>query len=258
MAKKNLLHLLIEKFPDYSEKELFALIMCGDVKYNGGRIKNPKEKVDVKGSVEISGEKYVSRGGYKLESGLQDFNYDVTDLVVIDAGCSTGGFTDCLLQHGASKVYAVDVGFNQLAWSLKQDQRVVDMEKTNIMAVESLDPVPHLAVADLSFRSITGPAVKLFHLICGSEIIVLVKPQFEWKDPEEGFKGIVKDPGIITDICREVVSDLREDGIFVKNITLSQVKGRKGNQELLFLLTNKKEDEMLNSEDVLISLLNEE
>lgn len=241
MAKKNLLHVLKERFPEIEEKKLFAHIMCGEVICNGGRIKNPKEKIKTDSNIEIEGMKYVSRGGFKLESGLDAFNYDVNDLVVIDAGCSTGGFTDCLLQRGAKKVFAIDVGSNQLAWSLVNDPRVVPMEKTNIMSIDSLEPTPDFAVADLSFRSILGPASKLFDLISGDEILVLVKPQFEWEDPDDDFNGVVREGETVLSICLNLVDKLEASAIFVKDVTLSKTKGRKGNQELLFLLTCNKD-----------------
>lgn len=240
MAKKNLLHVLIERFPEINEKKLFAHIMCGEVICNGGRIKNPKEKIKTDSEITIEGLKYVSRGGFKLESGLDDFGLNVEGRVVIDAGCSTGGFTDCLLQRGADKVFAIDVGNNQLAWSLINDSRVVAMEKTNIMSIEKLEPKPDFAVADLSFRSILGPASKLFDLITGDEILVLVKPQFEWENPDDSFNGVIKEGETIFSICITLIDKLRESGIFVKDVTLSKTKGRKGNQELLFLLTKSK------------------
>lgn len=239
MAKKNLLHVLKERYPEIDEKSLFAYIMCGDVICNGGRIKDPKLKVDTKSDIEIKGMKYVSRGGYKLESGLDIFQYDVKDLICIDAGCSTGGFTDCLLQRGAEKVFAIDVGTNQLAWSLVNDERVIEMQQTNIMSIDNLDPKPDFAVADLSFRSVLEPAVKLLELISGDEIIVLVKPQFEWENPDKDFKGVVKEGETILSICLNLIDKLEESGVYTKDVCLSGTKGRKGNQELLFLLTTK-------------------
>lgn len=255
MAKKNLLHILKERYPEIEEKKLFAHIMCGDVICNGGRIKNPKEKIKADSPIEIVGMKYVSRGGFKLESGLDAFSYDVNNRVVIDAGCSTGGFTDCLLQRGAKKVYAIDVGSNQLAWSLVNDKRVVAMEKTNIMSIDSLDPVPDFAVADLSFRSILGPASKLFSLISGSEILVLVKPQFEWEDPDDDFDGVIREGETILSICINLINKLEESSIYVKDVTLSKTKGRKGNQELLFLLTNNSQNKNRDIINILTKLL---
>ncbi|MBN2617121.1 MAG: TlyA family RNA methyltransferase [Spirochaetales bacterium] len=243
-----------ERYPEIEEKKLFAYIMCGDVVCNGGRIRNPKEKVKSNSVVYIEGMKYVSRGGYKLESGLDKFNYSVKDLTVIDAGCSTGGFTDCLLQRGAKKVFAIDVGSNQLAWSLVNDARVVPMEKTNIMSIDSLDPRPDFAVADLSFRSVLSPAKKLFELISGDEIIVLVKPQFEWENPDQDFNGVIKEGETILSICINLIEKLEDIGIYVKDITLSKTKGRKGNQELLFLLTTESSKSHLNSTELLLEV----
>lgn len=255
MAKKNLLHILKDRYPEIPEKKLYAHILCGEVVCNGGRIKNPKEKFSTDSDITIKGMKYVSRGGFKLESGLDNFNYNVTGMVVIDAGCSTGGFTDCLLQRGASKVFAIDVGSNQLAWSLVKNPGVVAMEKTNIMSVKKLDPRPHFAVADLSFRSVLGPASKLFDLISGNEILVLVKPQFEWEDPDKDFDGVVREGETIISICMNLISKLEEESIYVKDVTLSGTKGRKGNQELLFLLTKSLSDKKESTESVLNGLL---
>lgn len=255
MVRKNLLHILKERYPEIDEKKLFAHIMCGEVICNGGRIKNPKEKIKTDSIISIEGMKYVSRGGYKLESGLDDFNIDVTDRIVIDAGCSTGGFTDCLLQRGASRVFAIDVGSNQLAWSLVNDSRVTAMEKTNIMSIDELDPMPDFAVADLSFRSILGPALKLFELIKGDEILVLVKPQFEWEDPDESFNGVIKEGETILSICINLIGKLEDSGVYVKNVTLSKTKGRKGNQELLFLLTTVKNNKEVDLDNKLKELL---
>lgn len=239
MAKKNLLHILKDRYPEIDEKTLFAFIMCGDVICNGGRIKDPKLKVDTNSEIEIKGMKYVSRGGFKLESGLEEFNYNVQGLVCIDAGCSTGGFTDCLLQRGAEKVFAIDVGTNQLAWSLVNDDRVIEMQQTNIMSIDSLDPTPDFAVADLSFRSVLEPAKKLLELVSGDEILVLVKPQFEWENPDKDFKGVVKKGETILSICFNLMDKLENNGVYTKDVCLSGTKGRKGNQELLFLLTKK-------------------
>lgn len=254
MAVKNLLHILKDKYPEIPEKKLFAHIMCGEVICNGGRIKNPKERVKTDSDIRIEGMKYVSRGGFKLESGLDAFSYDVKDKVVIDAGCSTGGFTDCLLQRGAKKVFAIDVGSNQLAWSLVNNPDVIAMEKTNIMSIETLSPKPDFAVADLSFRSVLGPASRLFNLISGSEILVLVKPQFEWEDPDEDFDGVIREGETIISICMNLVEKLKEESIYVKSLTLSGTKGRKGNQELLFLLSTNKSETIQNIEKTLSEL----
>ncbi len=255
MAIKNLLHILKDRYPDIEEKKLFAHIMCGEVICNGGRIKNPKQKFKTDCDITIEGMKYVSRGGFKLEDGLEAFNCSVHGLICIDAGCSTGGFTDCLLQNGASKVFAVDVGSSQLAWSLVNNPQVVPMEKTNIMSIEELIPKPHFAVADLSFRSVLRPAQKLFSLISGSEILVLVKPQFEWEKPDENFNGVIKEGNTIISICLNLIEKLSSNGIYSKKIALSKTKGRRGNQELLFLLTTKQSQKISNIELLLNNLL---
>jgi 23S rRNA (cytidine1920-2'-O)/16S rRNA (cytidine1409-2'-O)-methyltransferase len=157
----------------------------------------------------------------------------------LDAGCSTGGFTDCLLQGGASFVHAVDVGYNQLDYSLRVNSKVYVHEKTNIMHIENLDPVPFGAVADLSFRSIADAAAKTLTLVSGKFLIALVKPQFEVEDPDESFDGIIRNTEEIYSIALEVLNKLWDEGSYVEKTALSPVKGRKGNQELLFLIRSE-------------------
>lgn len=239
MKKKALLDLLTELYPHLSRKELFTEIMCGKVKIMGETIKDPKRKVYVESYPDIGFKKYVSRGGYKLEKVLSDWKIPIEGNGFLDAGCSTGGFTDCLLQAGAAFVHAVDVGYNQLDYSLRVHDRVYVQERMNIMHLEKLDPEPYAAVADLSFRSITDAAAKLLTLVSGKLLIALVKPQFEIKDPHDDFDGILRDSNEIFKVTFNVLNKLWEEGSYVQETALSPVKGRKGNQELLFLITNR-------------------
>jgi len=239
MKKLSLLDLLCRHYPDLERKELFSEIMCGKVRLNGETIRDPKRKVPAEAVPNISRKKYVSRGGYKLEKVLKFWNIDVKGKGFLDAGASTGGFTDCLLQNGASFVHAVDVGYNQLDYSLRSDSRVHVHEKTNIMHLESLDPPPSGAVADLSFRSISDAASKILSLTTGRFLIALVKPQFEIRQPDDSFDGIIRDSGEILKVAMEVLYRLRDEGCFVSRVDLSPVKGKKGNQELLFLITDR-------------------
>ncbi|MBI9098511.1 MAG: TlyA family rRNA (cytidine-2'-O)-methyltransferase [Spirochaetaceae bacterium] len=255
MKKKNLLDLLTDHFPHISRKELFSEIMCGKVKINGETIKDPKRKVSVKSEPEIGFKKYVSRGGYKLEQVLSLWDIKVENHGFLDAGCSTGGFTDCLLQNGAAFVHAVDVGYNQLDYSLRKNNLVYVHEKTNIMQIESLDPRPWGAVADLSFRSITEAAAKLLSLVSGEFLIALVKPQFEIQNPDKDFDGIVRSSQKIYNIVLNVLERLWSEGSFVQKIALSPVKGRKGNQELLFLITKNEGRKLEELAEELNSLL---
>jgi len=241
MKKKPLLDVLTDLYPDMSRKDLFTEIMCGKVKIKGETIRDPKQKVSLDSVPEIGIRKYVSRGGYKLENVLTQWNIQIEGNGFLDAGCSTGGFTDCLLQSGASFVHAVDVGYNQLDYSLRVNEKVLVHEKTNIMHIEKLTPLPYGAVADLSFRSITEAAAKLLTLVSGKILIALVKPQFEIKDPNEDFDGIIRDTEEIYKVTVNVLEKLWNEGSFVQKAALSPVKGRKGNQELLFLITNRED-----------------
>ena len=239
MKKKTLLDLLTDLYPHLSRKELFTEIMCGKVKVSGETIKDPKRKVSIESQPELGIKKYVSRGGYKLEKVLDLWGINVDGNGFLDAGCSTGGFTDCLLQAGASFVHAVDVGYNQLDYSLRVHDKVYVQEKTNIMHLESLDPIPYAAVADLSFRSITDAASKLLSLVSGKQLIALVKPQFEISNPDDDFDGVIRNSEDIYTVVYDVLLQLKDEGSFVEKMALSPVKGRKGNQELLFLIRDK-------------------
>lgn len=154
-----LLQALREQFPSLSTDELTAQVVCRRVWVDDQVVTDPKQVIARSAKLVIDQSRpYVSRGGYKLEGALQAFGLDVKGLVLLDAGSSTGGFTDCLLAHGARLVHAVDVGYNQLDWKLRSDERVVVHERTNIMGVEELSPTPDAATCDLSFRSISGAA----------------------------------------------------------------------------------------------------
>ncbi len=247
MKKIPLFQKVQEEFPDYPPKELYAMILCGEVITAGQVLKNPKERVSADSAIQIRTKKYVSRGGLKLEKALKLWNPSLEGKIILDAGCSTGGFTDCLLQHGASSVYAVDVGFNQLDYSLRTNPAVRVMEKTNIMHLDVLDPQPDWAVADLSFRSIRSAASKIIGLTRDKFLISLIKPQFEWKNPDSDFQGVIKDPRRISDIALEVMEELREEGAYVLKAAASPVPGRKGNRELLFWIST---DEKLSYPDM--------
>ena len=179
---------------------------------------------------------FVSRGGFKLDKALKVFPVDPADKVCIDCGASTGGFTDVLLQHGAAKVYAVDVGYGQLAWKLRNDQRVVNLERTNLRYVdETLIPEPlDLAVMDVSFISVklVLPAVKAL-LKPGADYICLIKPQFEAGREEVGKKGVVRDAAVHEEVVRGVLAFAREIGFSVMGLDYSPIKGPEGNIEYI-------------------------
>lgn len=236
MKKRKVLDILSDLFPDKNRESLLAHVLCGEVRRGNETLKDPKQLLPADSALTLSCKKYVSRGGEKLEGALDFWDIPVQGRTCLDAGCSTGGFTDCLLQRGAGKVYAVDVGFNQLAYSLRTDSRVSVMEKTNIMALSGFDEPPDLAVCDLSFRSIRKAAAHILSMIHGGELIALIKPQFEADPEDEGFSGIVEGLSRLEKILISVIRILDEEGVAVRGIIPSPVKGRKGNQEFFFRL----------------------
>jgi len=238
--KKRLLACLIDEYPEYTEKELYAWIMCGKIRYGGEVFKTPSQMVKPGQKVEFLHSSYVSRGGDKLKGLIDQWNLDFNHKIILDAGASTGGFTDCVLQHGASKVYSVDVGYNQLDYRMRKDDRVVVMERCNIMSLESLDPVPDMGVADLSFRSISGAAEKIMSLISGKRLYALIKPQFEMPRTAE-FDGIVKDPRDWLRILQQVREQLSAEKLGLIRADYSRVKGRKGNQEFFYEIAPQEE-----------------
>jgi len=189
---------------------------------------------------------YVSRGGQKLEKALDYFGISPEGKVCLDSGASTGGFTDCLLKRGAKSVYAIDVGYGQLAWTLRTDERVIVMERTNIRYVtaDMLETKPELAVLDLSFISLALvlPVVRKL-LTDKCEVICLVKPQFEAGKGKVGKKGVVRDPKIHKEVLDNFIKNANDSGFFVKDITHSPVTGPKGNIEYLgWLIDNDNEE----------------
>ena len=206
--KKRLDVLMFEKGLAESREKARALIMSGIVFVDGARVDKPGSQFAEGAAIEVRGEqlRYVSRGGLKLEKALEVFPVSPQGKVCIDCGASTGGFTDCLLQNGAAKVYAVDVGYGQLAWKLRSDERVVCMERTNIRYVtpEDLPETMDMAVIDVSFISlaIVLPAVKRL-IKDGAQVVCLVKPQFEAGKDKVGKKGVVREPEIHEEVLRK-------------------------------------------------------
>jgi 23S rRNA (cytidine1920-2'-O)/16S rRNA (cytidine1409-2'-O)-methyltransferase len=240
MKSLPLLELLTKNYPDIPKERLYSYILCREVSVNGGRIANPKERVPLSAVLKIVRDTYVSRGGVKLKHALLKWGISPAEKVMVDAGSSTGGFTDCLLQEGALKVYAVDVGYNQIDYSLRTHPKVIVMEKTNIMEVGELDPRPHAAVADLSFRSIRGAAEKILSLTREAWMIALIKPQFEIDTYVEDFNGVVTNDELLLEILIATCTELDEEGAGVVRLAASPVLGRKGNREFLALIHDKK------------------
>ena len=244
------------EFPDLTRDEIFAYIMCGEVVVNGGKVTDPKAKVKNNASIELSLRKYVSRGGLKLEKALSHWNVRCEGKVFLDAGSSTGGFTDALLQRGAAGVHSVDVGYNQLSYSLRCNPRVYVHEKTNIMTLDSLDPPADAAVADLSFRSITGAASMIVNLVKEHWLIALVKPQFELSLANRAdFDGVVTDRKILMETVLETANGISNEGLSVSDIILSPVTGRKGNREFFFLINSGGQDTLEDLEETVYKLV---
>ena len=215
-----------------------ATIMAGEVYVNGQKADKSGMEVDITSNVEVRGSAcpYVSRGGLKLEKALRNFGVDPTGYVCSDSGASTGGFTDCLLQQGASKVFAIDVGYGQLAWKIRNDPRVVVMERTNIRYVtpEDLGQPLDLSVIDVSFISLSLvlPVVKTLLKPTG-QVLCLIKPQFEAGKDKVGKKGVVRDPAVHEEVLQNFIALAKSLGFTIRNLTFSPVKGPEGNIEFL-------------------------
>ena len=242
MAEKlRLDKLMVERGLAPSREKAQALIMAGQVVVGDHAVDKSGQQVARDAEIRIKGDvlPYVSRGGLKLKKALDEFGVDVSGLVAIDVGASTGGFTDCLLQAGTRKVFAVDVGYGQLAWQLQQDPRVVGMEKTNIrhLLPEQLDEVPDLAVIDASFISLNKVLPATVNLLKpGGRIIALIKPQFEVGRGEVGKGGIVRDPAAHERVIEAVRQTAREMGLTVRGLCESPITGADGNREFLILM----------------------
>ncbi len=227
-----------------SREKAQAIIFAGQVLVNGQKIDKAGALVPGDAEIRILGEtlRYVSRGGLKLEKALHEFEISVEGKVALDIGASTGGFTDCMLQHGCGKVYAVDVGYGQLAWKLRQDPRVVVIERTNIRALEpQLVPEPaDIAVVDVSFISLEKviPAV-LKLLKPNSEIIALIKPQFEAGKESVGKGGIVRDPAARIAAVEKVSECIRGLGLEIRGVIPSPITGQDGNVEFLIHVVSR-------------------
>ena len=240
--KERLDVLLVERGLAETREKAKRSIMAGLVYTNEERLDKPGEKVKVDIPLMIKGNAlpYVSRGGLKLEKALKIFDVSVKDKTMLDIGASTGGFTDCALQNGAKMSYALDVGYNQLAWKLRQDERVVVMERTNFRYVTSKDlagEMPNFATIDVSFISLRLilPVLKTL-LVPQSDIVALVKPQFEAGREQVGKKGIVRDEKVHLQVVNKIVDFSLEQGFNVVNLSFSPITGGDGNIEFLLHL----------------------
>lgn len=214
------------------------MIMEGNVFVENQREDKAGAAFDTEAEITVKGNmlKYVSRGGLKLEKAMTHFGITLEGKVCMDIGASTGGFTDCMLQNGAVKVYSVDVGYGQFAWKLRQDPRVVCMEKTNIRYVTpaDIDDVLDFASVDVSFISLTKVLIPARELLRdGGEMVCLIKPQFEAGREKVGKKGVVRDKAVHEEVVERIIEFASQNGFFVKNLEYSPIKGPEGNIEYL-------------------------
>ena len=242
IKKKRLDVLVFDKGLANSRQRASALIMAGNILVDNQPVDKPGSMVSVDAEIVNKGPElpFVSRGGFKIEKAIHSLNLDVSGLLCLDVGASTGGFTDCLLQRGASRVYAIDVGYGQLDWKLRQDPRVVVIERTNIRyATEELLPEPFdLISIDVSFISlkIVIPAIKKF-LKKDGKILALIKPQFEVGKNQVGKGGVVKDPKLHQSVIKELSAFFSNTGFKIGPVIPSPILGLKGNKEFIICLT---------------------
>ena len=238
--KERLDILLVNRGLFESREKAKAAIMAGQIFMDTTRIDKAGTKVPVDANLTVKGNTlpYVSRGGLKLEKAIQIYPIDLTDAVMVDIGASTGGFTDCALQNGASKVFAIDVGYNQLAWKLRQDERVINMEKQNIRTVtpEQLGELVDFISIDVAFISLDKVlSVATTLLKDTGSLVALIKPQFEAGREQVGKKGIIKDPLVHQEVLEKVLGYANENGFCLEEITFSPITGGQGNIEFLGL-----------------------
>ncbi|WP_195571140.1 TlyA family RNA methyltransferase [Paenibacillus sp. 1001270B_150601_E10] len=238
-SKERIDVLLVEQAFFESREKAKASIMAGLVLADGERIEKPGMKVPRTANIQVKGalHPYVGRGGLKLEKAIRTFNLDMDGIIMMDIGSSTGGFTDCALQSGAQLVYAIDVGYNQLDWSLRNDERVKVMERTNFRYVERehLDgPTPNMATIDVSFISLKLilPPLKAIIDKPGT-VIALIKPQFEAGRDKVGKTGVVKDPSTHISVLRDILDFAADMGFELEGLTFSPITGGEGNIEFL-------------------------
>ncbi|MEH2956228.1 TlyA family RNA methyltransferase [Candidatus Merdisoma sp. JLR.KK006] len=233
--------LLVSQGLSESREKAKAVIMAGNVFVNGQREDKAGSMFDEKAKIEVRGQKlpYVSRGGLKLEKAMKIFELSLEGKICMDVGSSTGGFTDCMLQNGAAKVYAVDVGTNQLAWKLRTDERVVCMEKTNIryLLPEHMGEPPAFASIDVAFISLTKVLLPVRELLTEEgQVAALIKPQFEAGREKVGKKGVVREKETHLEVIEHVISYACSIGYEVLNLDFSPVRGPEGNIEYLLHL----------------------
>lgn len=245
---------LVNKGLVESREKAKALIMAGQVYIDGQKAYKAGDKVKDGQMIEVKGGQlpFVSRGGLKLDKSIKSFNLDLKDKVCMDIGASTGGFTDCMLQNGAKKVYSVDVGYGQLAWKLRNDDRVVNMERTNIRYLDKRlieESVSFISI-DVSFISLKLVLPVAYDVLCNNgELVALVKPQFEAGREEVGKKGVIRDINIHRKVISNTINTASEIGFSVIDLDFSPIKGPEGNIEFLLYLTKSDNAEVLVDEN---------
>ena len=240
MAKKRLDALVQDLYPYLSRTHIQSLIMQGKVTVDGIAVTKSGVQFDESSNIiaDLEVPKYVSRAGLKLEGAIEHFNIDVTDLVALDAGLSTGGFTDCLLQHGIKKVYGIDVGYGQVADKIRNDSRVIVRERVNLRNMPPLEETVDIVTLDLSFISVLKVMDVVAHnLKKGGKLIVLIKPQFEAEKHQVGRGGIIKDSDVHKEVIDKVTSGILTHGFTLIGVIDSPILGGEGNKEFLAYFT---------------------
>jgi len=261
LAKIRLDLLLYQRQLADSREKAKAMILAGEITVNGTTIDKPGTNVEENAciSVHSSIPKYVSRGGFKLEKAIEKFGINFNACIVLDVGASTGGYTDCALQHGAAKVYALDVGYGQLHWSLRNDSRVVNLERTNIrhFKPEQLTELVDIVTIDVSFISTFHVFPVIKHMLAGDgDIISLIKPQFEAGKDKVGKKGVVRDPAVHYQVLKDCIDYADHENLACINVTYSPIKGPQGNIEYLIHL-KKTGESIFNIEEFIASVVEE-
>ncbi|MBQ1876496.1 MAG: TlyA family RNA methyltransferase [Selenomonas sp.] len=260
MVKKRLDVLLVEQGLAGSRERAKRMIMAGEVLVDNQKIDKAGATVKEEAQIRLLGHDlpYVSRGGLKLAKAMDVFGVTMTGKVAADIGASTGGFTDCMLQNGAVKVFAIDVGYGQLAWKLRTDERVVNMERTNIRNVtpDDIGEPLDFASIDVAFISLTKVLPVAYTLLKDDgEIVALIKPQFEAGRDKVGKKGVVRDPKVHEEVIRRVVAFAREQGFVTMDLTFSPVKGPEGNIEYLVRLSKDQAAEDKVTEEKIVAIV---
>ncbi len=238
-----------------SREQAKAAIMAGQVYVNNQKADKAGESVTPDDKIEFRGEnlKYVSRGGLKLEKAMELYGFKLNDKICMDVGASTGGFTDCMLQKGATKVYSIDVGYGQLAWKLRQDERVINLERTNVRYItnEQVPDIVDFVSIDVSFISL-GLVIPVLVPFLSEEamMVCLVKPQFEAGKDKVGKHGVVRDPATHIEVLERAVGFAKNAGFGIVGLEFSPIKGPQGNIEYLMVLTRKEPELSVSSEEI--------